>query len=58
MIDRTFQFIIVVDVIIYGIFTTQRRKNKMLQFIIGLVLGAIFGVAVVAVATQGKDDDN
>lgn len=30
----------------------------MLQFIIGLVLGAIFGVAVVAVATQGKDDDN
>jgi len=30
----------------------------MLQFIIGLVLGAIFGVAVVAVAAQGKDDDN
>jgi hypothetical protein len=29
----------------------------MLQFIIGLVLGAIFGVAVVAVATQRKDDD-
>jgi hypothetical protein len=29
----------------------------MLQFIIGLVLGAIFGVAVVAVAAHGKDDD-
>ena len=30
----------------------------MIQFIIGLVLGTIFGVAVVAVAAQGKDDDN
>lgn len=30
----------------------------MLQFIIGLVLGTIFGVAVAAVAAQGKDDDN
>ena len=29
----------------------------MLQFIIGLVLGVIFGVAVIAVAAQGKDDD-
>ena len=30
----------------------------MIQFIIGLLLGTILGVAVVAVAAQGKDDDN
>lgn len=29
----------------------------MLQFIIGLVLGSVFGIAVMAIATQGKDDD-
>lgn len=29
----------------------------MLQFIIGIVLGSMFGIAVMAIAAQGKDDD-